>query len=139
VQLLTPLVWLEKLNVGHIRHMFVTIAKIINDKGTASVLMTWKLDPGHPFTTEGLSSYICLHYVSFWIHHYLKYVYAFFHPSKAVTELLASKHEFDAWAAKFNVTISAIHADNIVYTAKSFCDSRNYNRESNNYVAPCYA
>jgi hypothetical protein len=73
-------------------------------------------NPGQHVTTKGLSSSVCLHYLPFWIHHYLKYVYAFFHPSKAATELLASKHKFNAWAAKFNVTISTIHVDNIVYT-----------------------
>jgi hypothetical protein len=62
-------------------------------------------------------------YVSFWIDHYSKYVYATFHQTKAASELLASKQEFESWAAKYNVHISSIRADNGVYTAKVFIES----------------
>jgi hypothetical protein len=46
--------------------------------------------PGRPFTTKGLPSMKRLRYVSFWIDHYSKIVYATFHETKASHELLSS-------------------------------------------------
>jgi hypothetical protein len=59
-------------------------------------------------------------YVSFWVDHATSFVYTTFHTSKAASELLASKKEFEMWAAQFNVKIQTIRADNGVYTAQSF-------------------
>jgi hypothetical protein len=55
--------------------------------------------PGRPFTTKGLPSKKRLRYVSFWIDHYSKFVYASFHETKASNELLSSKAEFESFAA----------------------------------------
>jgi hypothetical protein len=48
------------------------------------------------------------------------FVYITFHASKADTELVKSKTEFEQYAARFNVTISNIRADNGVYSAQLF-------------------
>jgi transposase InsO family protein len=48
------------------------------------------------------------------------FVYVTFHASKAASELLKSKKEFESWAQKYNVNIKSIRADNGVYADQSF-------------------
>jgi transposase InsO family protein len=79
--------------------------------------------PDRPFTTKGQPSTTHFKYASFWVDHASSLVYATFHPTKAATELLRSKEEFEAWAARFNVDIKSIRADNGVCAAQSFKDS----------------
>jgi hypothetical protein len=48
------------------------------------------------------------------------FVYVTFHSSKAATELVHSKREFEQYAAQYNVKIENILADNGVYSAQLF-------------------
>jgi hypothetical protein len=79
--------------------------------------------PGRPFTTKGSPSKTRYNYVSFWVDHASSFVYVTFHPSKAATELVRSKAEFEQFAGRFNVTIRNIRADNGVYSAQLFKDA----------------
>jgi hypothetical protein len=79
--------------------------------------------PGRVFTTKGSPTTKRYKYVSFWIDHYSSFVYCTFHESKHARELVASKTEFENWAARFNVKIQNIRADNGVYSAQLFKDS----------------
>jgi transposase InsO family protein len=76
--------------------------------------------PGRPFTTRGQPSNTRFRYTSFWIDHMSSFVYVTFHASKAASELLKSKTEFESWAQQYNVNIKSIRADNRVYAAQSF-------------------
>jgi hypothetical protein len=76
--------------------------------------------PGRPFTTKGSSSKLCYNYVSLWVDHMSTYVYVTLHASKAATELVRSKLEFKTFAARYNVKIKNIRADNGVYSANLF-------------------
>jgi hypothetical protein len=55
--------------------------------------------PGRPFTTKGLPSKLRYNYVSFWVDHMSTFVYVTFHSSKAATELVHSKTEFESYAS----------------------------------------
>jgi hypothetical protein len=79
--------------------------------------------PGRPFTTKGSASAQRYNYVSIWVDHSSTFVYITFHSSKAATKLVQSKTEFEQYAARFNVKIENIRADNGVYTAQLFRDS----------------
>jgi hypothetical protein len=76
--------------------------------------------PGRPFTTKGSPSKIRYNYVSFRVDHHSALVYVTFHSSKAASKLVASKTEFEHFAARFNVRIESIRADNGIYSAKLF-------------------
>jgi hypothetical protein len=58
--------------------------------------------------------------VSFWVDHMSSFTYATSHTSKDAKELLASKHEFEQWSARFGVKIKSIRADYGVYAAQAF-------------------
>jgi len=107
----------HKAHIGHISKLHKAPSQGVSSDGMEAGV------PGRPFPTEGLPSKKCLRYVSFWIDHYSKYVYAYFHETKASHELLSSKAEFDSFAARYNVQIRAICADNGVYAAKCFRES----------------
>jgi hypothetical protein len=79
--------------------------------------------PGRPFTTKGSPSKLRYNYVSFWVDHMSQFVYVTFHASKAATELVKSKAEFEEFSARFNFTIKNIRADNGVYSAQLFKDA----------------
>jgi hypothetical protein len=79
--------------------------------------------PGRPFTTKGSPSKLRYNYVSFWVDHASTFVYVTFHSSKAATELVCSKTEFEHYASRYNVTIQNIRADNGVYSAQLFRDA----------------
>jgi hypothetical protein len=101
-------------NIGHISaHHKCPGAGVSSDGMEAST-------PGRPFTTKGQPSNIRFKYASFWIDHASSLVYVTFHQTKAVSELLSSKAEFEQWAARYNVSIKAIRADNGVYAAQAF-------------------
>jgi transposase InsO family protein len=76
--------------------------------------------PGAPFTTRGSASKLRYYYVSFWVDHATSFVYITFHASKAASELVRSKMEFEEFSARFNVQIKNIRADNGIYTAQLF-------------------
>jgi hypothetical protein len=86
--------------------------------------------PGRIFSTKGLPSTKKYKFVSFWVDHMSKFVYATFHASKAAEELVASKTEFEGWAARFNIKITNIRADNGVYSAKLFKDACDKQQQS---------
>jgi hypothetical protein len=91
--------------------------------------------PGCPFTTKGLPSTKRLRYVSFWVDHYSKYVYATFYETKASHELLYSKADFEAFSSQYNIKIQAIRADYGVYAAKCFRDSCMKNQQQLSFCA----
>ncbi|MFN9981848.1 MAG: hypothetical protein ACK53Y_18125, partial [bacterium] len=72
--------------------------------------------PGRIPTTKGLPTLKRYKYCNLWIDHYSRFVYPTFHDSKHASELVASKREFQAYAARFQVTIRKIRADNGVYS-----------------------
>jgi hypothetical protein len=61
--------------------------------------------------------------MSLWVDHSSTYLYATFHASKAASELVRSKMEFESFASRFNIKIKNIHADNGMYSANLFSDS----------------
>ena len=79
--------------------------------------------PGRPFTTKGSPSKLRYNYVSFWVDHMSQFVHVTFHASKAATELVKSKTEFEQFSARYNVKIQNIRADNGVYSAQLFKDA----------------
>ncbi len=60
--------------------------------------------------------------MSFWVDHMSPFVCVTFHSSKAATELVRSKTEFEQCTARFNVRISNIRADG-VHSAQLFHDA----------------
>jgi hypothetical protein len=76
--------------------------------------------PGASFTTKGSTSKLPYYYVSFWVHHATSFVYITFHASKAASNLVRSKLDFEEFSARFNVRIKNIRADNGIYTAQLF-------------------
>jgi transposase InsO family protein len=79
--------------------------------------------PGRLMTTSGLPTTRCYKYCSFWVDHYSRFVYVTMHETKRAEELVCSKLEFEAFAARYGVKIRNIRADNGVYTVKLFQDS----------------
>lgn len=75
---------------------------------------------GRLFTTKGSPTKAHYKYVSFWVDHATSFIYTTFHTTKAATEFVASKREFESWAAQFGVKIQSIRADNGVYTVQPF-------------------
>lgn len=73
--------------------------------------------------------------MGFWVDHTSSLVYVTFHQSKAVTELLNSKKEFEEWAIRYNVPIHSIQVDNGVYDAQAFKDSCIKQRQKLNFCA----
>jgi len=73
--------------------------------------------------------------LGFWVDHTSSLVYVTFHQSKAVTELLNSKKEFEEWAIRYNVPIHSIQVDNGVYDAQAFKDSCIKQRQKLNFCA----
>jgi hypothetical protein len=63
------------------------------------------------------------------------FVYFTFHSSKAATELVKSKIEFEQYASRFNVKIENIRADNGIYTAQLFRDSCMKNQQNLTFCA----
>jgi len=64
-------------------------------------------------------------YANFWVDHYSSFVYVTMHETKHAAELVKSKGEFESFAARYNIKIKSIRADNGVYSASTFkisCD-----------------
>jgi len=107
----------HKSSIGNISATLLTPGAGVSSDGMEAAT------PGRPFTTKGQPSNTRFKYVSFWIDHMSSFVYVTFHSSKATTELLNSKKEFEEWASRYNVAIKSIRADNGVYAAQAFKDS----------------
>jgi len=91
--------------------------------------------PGRPFTTKGSASKLRYQYVSFWVDHATSFVYVTFQTSKAATELVQSKSEFEHFSSRFNIKIKNIRADNGVYSAQLFRDSCTRNQQNLTFCA----
>jgi hypothetical protein len=107
----------HKTHTGHISSQHTIPGQGISADGMESST------PGRPFTTNGSPSKLRYNFVSFWIDHMSSYVYVTFHASKATTELVHSKTEFEQFALRYGVSIKNIRADNGVYLAQLFKDS----------------
>jgi len=79
--------------------------------------------PGCPVTMHGLPTKQRYKYATFWMDHYLQFVYVTMHKTKKAEELLRSKAEFEEFAVHFGVSIKRIRANNGAYTAKIIQDS----------------
>ena len=73
--------------------------------------------PGRIPTTKGLPTAKRYRYCNFWIDHYSKFIFPTFHETKAVVELIASKQAFQDFAARYQIKIKKIRADNGVYSS----------------------
>jgi len=104
-------------HTGHISHDHTMPGDGVSSDGLESGT------PGRPFTTKGSASKTRYNYVSFWVDHATAFVYVTFHSTKAATELVKSKLEFETFADRFNVRIRNIRADNGVYAAQLFRDA----------------
>lgn len=67
--------------------------------------------PGCMMTTGGLPTNKHFRSCSFWINHFLPFVYVTMHESKKAEELIKSKLEFEEFASKYNVITKDMHAD----------------------------
>jgi len=76
--------------------------------------------PGKIPTTKGLPTTRRYRYCNLWIDHFSRFVFPTFHETKAASELVASKREFQNFAARYNIKIKKIRADNGVYAAGQF-------------------
>jgi len=65
-------------------------------------------DPGRIPTTRGKPTSKCYHFCNFCVDHYSQFVYVTIHETKDMLEILKSKAEFDAFAAKkYNIKINS--------------------------------
>jgi hypothetical protein len=97
-----------------------------------------QLEAGHPGllpTTKGLPTTKRYHYCNFWVDHYSKYIFPTFHESKDATETVQSKTEFQLFAARYNVRIKSIRADNGAYASSLFKASCDKNQQEVTYCA----
>jgi len=76
--------------------------------------------PGRIPTTKGLPTAKRYRYCNFWIDHYSKFIFPTFHETKAAAELIASKQAFQDFAARYQIKIKKIRADNGVYSSDPF-------------------
>jgi hypothetical protein len=106
----------HKTHTGHISTNHTRPGQGVSSDGLESGT------PGRPFTTRGSPSNHRYNYVSLWVDHMSTFVHVTFHSSKAATELGKSKTEFEQFAARFNVKVENIRADNGVYSVQLFCD-----------------
>jgi len=119
----------HKTHTGHISKEHTRPGQGVSSVGLESGT------PGRPFTTKGSASNHRYNYVSFWVDHMSSFVYFTFHSSKAATELVKSKIEFEQYASRFNVKIENIRADNGIYTAQLFRDSCMKNQQNLTFCA----
>jgi hypothetical protein len=79
--------------------------------------------PGRIPTSKGLPTSKRYRYCNLWIDHATRFVFQTFHESKHASKLVASKRQFESFAAKYNIRIKRIRADNGVYSAGLFKQS----------------
>ena len=81
--------------------------------------------PGLLPTTKGTPTKKRYLFCNFWVDHYSDFIYVTMHETKHAAELIKSKSEFEAFAARHNIRIKSYRADNGVYAASTFriaCD-----------------
>jgi len=81
--------------------------------------------PGRIPTVKGLPSLKRYRYCNIWVDNCTRYIFPTFYESKHASEFVKSKLEFQHFAAKHNVKIHKIRADNGVYASNAFqfaCD-----------------
>ena len=84
--------------------------------------------PGHVMTSKGSPTNRHYLYANFWVDHFSRFVCVTFHSSTEAAEIVNSTEEFEALAARYNVNIKSLCADNGVYASNLFrvsCEQKN--------------
>jgi len=126
-----PICIMCQFGKGHKRSHLSPIGPIMDDiTGPGHGVSADQMEaayPGRIPTTRGLPTPKRYKFVNIWVDNYTKYIYPTFHETKDLASMLSSEKEFEAFAAKYGITIQAIRADNGVYASGGFqadCDAK---------------